>query len=1292
MYMRKIFHLTLAVCFFITSFPAVPMARQGDAAQLGKNVRTAVQDSEDARQAKLRKEYALLKEQFEKAKDPQEIARLRNKMAQTSQYLQEMEAAEQAHDEAIAKVSAETPDALRIDTTGLPQREQLKSSPENNLLQRIGNNEVTFADLIEYADPLEDPNVPSEKRIPNDLRVIVYAAEIIGNTLDNASKDLPEEILENVNTVLLRAQPRLLFQLYKLEGKRYTVSHHSSDPARDEQMERIMAIGTLRITLLKIQRYYERIGAPNPVRFEKPRTQDKQIQAPIPLEASRGPVITILPPAYSFGDPQKKLNYDPYQHIFETIMQELQGYRHAGTKEGSKEFGHLLIAAEYATFYTLLYDPSQLKQIVDLFDKEDVINSNFNNFKRPFTAVENTIFTTMFETVRFSPIREGTSEKVLQLFKDFSDPQNYSISTRVFALESASLMFRPFNQDFINGSQTQNRLFVLNNITPDKQDKDYFAHLITTLYCSLKNADRPQYGLDSSEMEELSNKLASMYDNIYDISSKLAVFHMPGTDAFTEHPKTACEITMTGNFNKRVRTAEIAEGVLLFVGECVLWTYVGGPLFAALGNAFRATRGAVAVLPRATRAASGAGWGSKWSAFTTVIRNGAKGSNLVENAAKNGIKIVEMVTAPPKKGATAVVAKTGVAAGAEGTTAVAITENTLPAIAHAGGGSSSVPQALVLRPVQHTRQLLGKPNYFSLDNLLGRKIPAPVGTYAVKTFPDGSTAYFKWMGDSFRNMSYDELSLSRFISLDPSKRTLSANLSFFDQKTVSSLTRGQNIIRLGARNGAFDAYIPLQNGKFWNLSLGTPVAEDIGLSVANQTVYLLPRKSFPVLSTSKLRVGKLLTAQQLTEAGAIETSLPEIVNGKWVNTAFHHYFQPVDWGSDVANLLMPRFILTEAGASAFLNPSFAAPMLASRTLLSPLFSTGVFFGALKGIDYGVGYPLQRQVVGNMIKNDMEEIRATHPVLAESMKEQSNDLAVIVPDQSMAKPSVYKSVVRAKRPRKDGASLLLPIVLARRFAAKQLGLGSFNTINDQMRVSFDRKEVMAPYTKALREQKKQIKEQQQKAKIAFEKEKPEFEATLQELENGFYKRAWVQQMLEVDPSVKPKVEQALAEYKSTMLTLFERSDLTAAQRRKGADEAKKIFNQKVSLLKEITDEKLLQEDYEARIALYNANADFNNNQAAYDRLWLNVMLGYQEDFMQKNPNLAKYPDLSDQVRKALDQFLKEKKALFGKSEEIDKVEQQGVDLRLVETLEAAHKLYLEREGDTDTEETDTQQAY
>jgi len=1282
--MRKFFHLALAVCFFINSFPTVSVAQSVSSAAIETNVRAAVEEEEDSLDAKLRAEYAQLKAEMEKSANPQKIVQIRRKLDKKNIQIKAEKSSSHVRTEKISQSQEQKPDALRTVPPVFSQPQKRFGENSASFLTGVENGSISFADLIEYADPLEDPTAPTEKRIPRDLRIIVYAAEIIGNTLDSISEKGAKKEDQEVDSLLLQIQPRLLFQLCRLETESvYSPSDNSGFPQRDARLERIMAIGTLRITLLKIQRYYERIGVKNPIHFVSSKEPKNLSEKIVTWEENKQPNFNFMLKGYSFGDPQKEIKWDPYQHMFDTMVGELNGRRNVLAEEGTEEYGYLMIAAEYATYYAVLYDPSQLKKIVDIFDRNDPVNGNFNHFKRRFSAVENTIFTTMFETVRFSPIRSGASEQMLQLFKDFSDPQKYSISTRVFALEAGSLMFRSFNKEFLNGRQLPNHLFILNNITPKKQDKDFFAQSIASIYCSLKNAKWNQFGLDSSEMEALSNKLADMYNNVYDISSKWAVVHTPGTEARPEYPKTPCEITITGNFNKRVRNVEVMGGILTFVGESILWAYVGGPVFAALGNAFRATRGAIAVLPRATRAASAAqGLGNKWSSFSMVVRKGAQGANFVENAAKNGIEIFETVAAPATERTAATTAThtvSSIATGAEtaGSQGVAtVTESAVPGVVSGAGGK--LPQSLVLRRVGSTRQLLGKPAHFSWDNLMGRELSSPVATYAKQTAADGTVSYFKLVENSFRNLSYDEFSPNLFVPFQGSSLGLNMNLSFAQQQTVAAITRGRNILTLGAKSGALDAYVPLQNGTFWNLSWGKPLVDEVGFQTGAKTVYLLPHNTFPALKVAGRKVFEPLAEKQLTAAGAVETSLQDVVSGEWVNTAFSHYFQPTDWGSPTVNALMPRFTLTKEGANAFTNPSFAANMLKYQMISSPLVQTMAFFGFLKGVDYGIGAPLANAYFTSIAQEDAEELRAktASSLVKDPVGEKIAAAESSAAKQSGAEMSAYQLVSSSGRVSKDGLNLILPTVIVRRVLAKKLGIGSFNTINGQTEVSFRRRQMMVPFYQAINEQNQEIRK---KINEISASEQKDFEEDLDKTMEALYQEYWMTELLKKDPSAKMKMSLAAEEYRENIIAIFSDKKISPDQRLGVLKKESERFFKRIESVKSPVDDEFLAQGFSQELDMCFPQEGYDGDRVAYNDLWLQIMFGYQEAFVEENPNLSAYPELSDSVRKTLDDYLDAQEALFDEKDgEVRQAKQTELSVRLGEDLARFHKEYVKLE--------------
>ena len=165
-----------------------------------------------------------------------------------------------------------------------------------------------------------------------------------------------------------------------------------------------------------------------------------------------------------------------------------------GLEPSDEKYQDVVALADYATQYTLLNDPASVGILVKKFDS-GVKNTDFKADNAP---VVNQIIAGIVDEVRQEARGSQKWNNAMQFFKNFSDPKVYSLSTRVIALEAASVL--------------------MGNQAGKEMSKDEFAFRKTfalrtaDLYEPLQGSYYKDYGLDSKQMQALSDKLADIYN------------------------------------------------------------------------------------------------------------------------------------------------------------------------------------------------------------------------------------------------------------------------------------------------------------------------------------------------------------------------------------------------------------------------------------------------------------------------------------------------------------------------------------------------------------------------------------------------------------------------------------------------------------------------------------------------------------------------------------------------------------------------------------------------------------
>ncbi len=1020
-----------------------------------RNVRAGSLDNHVSAQVKKAQEANTPAAQFARA--DQEARQQHNaRFAQADEAAQkaQREARDRARslDLAARESLVQNPSSLYVAARIRPPQAVEHASPANSFLKQVAANKVTFEDLIDYADPM-DPAT-------NDLLTIAYAAEIIGNTVSEAMQWDPS--LYDINEFqaqLVQMQARLLYRMALLgfEAPSYT-ANQTKEPVSVARLalnvspstHKTMAVASLRMALLKIHQFYQAKQLPDPadeyqkeMLAKKPATETLtlyQEYTPLPSQAQAQ--------ARARQNAAKAVqNQGNLASFMKQFIGEFKQIINEEPEQGSSAFHQAQVRAEYATAYALEYDPAYLKQIVAAVDK----GPKATDFKQDYAPILNAIFVTVFENTRYSTMGAAKTKKVLNLLQEFSDPQKYSLPTQVFALEAASLLYRPFNQDAFNRPQATAVFAPVNFNLPDENLRRVFATRVANLYCPLVSTNSykmKDYGLSSDEMAALADKLGDMYDGFYDI--RTAFFEDADKPASqhvrANYPGTQCHITTHGNLNKLKKSNEQTAAFLYFTAEVLFWVY-GGEVFSLLGTAFRLTRGAVVALPKAGRAFTTAARGEKIAAFNAQIRDGAKYANWVYKNKKQQGYIVE-----------AVVEKTP----ARVETEVVVRDGTAQTVKH------EIPAVTEYKPINHTYQLEGKYSHWNPKRWLGMKPGDEVVGYRVTRMEpglqatvgemrlgapidglhnlqevsqmtrqlqlaDGSRMYFEsqpyWRGMlNLAQAQQEHWTLSGLQNAFKNQMDLWVPLGETAQKTgkISEATRWWNITQWGAPA----KWGELAQGQMWGKA-------GVGGTADVMPVYVAPRT--PLQFTWR-GAAKQVALRQEGVANISEvlpgfyTSGADLASGNVYQQMFNAYMKPLDWKSTAAKTFLPDYVPSKTfWQSVRTNPVLGAQLVPQLLWRNRFASTTAFFGAWIGADNLV-YPPFRAWINDQAEKDYRyEMNKYGDTFSERQAKMDELLLQEIGADMTDKREMtaYNDVLAAQPEEAEGTLVAAPILATRR---------------------------------------------------------------------------------------------------------------------------------------------------------------------------------------------------------------------------------------------------------------------
>ncbi|WP_428057686.1 hypothetical protein [Candidatus Avelusimicrobium fimicolum] len=364
--------------------------------------------------------------------------------------------------------------------------------PTNDVLDLLSKDELTLQNMGDFIDPMGNTN-------DSFLMNTVYAAEALGNTVDymlqavksgNADKAALEKFNNDLESVYLRMAYR--------EGMLSSLPH--------ESMIRTMAVGSLRIAMLKTHNYLVAVKKQDPLLTQQqlPGPGKKTTVITYDMVMVRKPGTDGQVSFQTKRVPKKVSQYvkqsgsvlpaDHFQSVQNKYFSEMAAAAQKGLNSNDEHFQDVIALADYATKYTLLNDPASVGILVKKFDS-GVKNTDFKADNAP---VVNQIIAGIVDEVRQEARGSQKWNNAMQFFKNFSDPKVYSLSTRVIALEAASVLMG--NQA---GKETSKDEFAF---------RKTFALRVADLYEPLQGSYYKDYGLDSKQMQALSDKLADIYN------------------------------------------------------------------------------------------------------------------------------------------------------------------------------------------------------------------------------------------------------------------------------------------------------------------------------------------------------------------------------------------------------------------------------------------------------------------------------------------------------------------------------------------------------------------------------------------------------------------------------------------------------------------------------------------------------------------------------------------------------------------------------------------------------------
>ena len=870
-------------------------------------------------------------------------------------------------------------------------------APKNDVLELLANDELTLQNMGEFIDPMGNPN-------DNYLMNTVYASEALGNTLDymqemakNGSMD--GAALAQFNQDLKDVYLRMAYREISLSAKPH------------DSMVRTMAVGSLRIAMLKTHNYFTAMGIKDPLLTKqnqpvattgkgstKPYTEldGKRIFYPTPNAQS------VLPPNY-------------FEALQNKYINEMTAAAKLGVKTSDEKFQDVLALADYATKYTLLNDPLSVAVLVKKFDS----SAKDTDFKADNAPVVNQIIAGVVDEARQEARGSQKWNNAMQFFANFSDPKSYSLSTRVIALEAASVLM---------GNQAGDKMgqgeFAL---------RQTFARRAADLYEPLQGSYYKDYGLDSKQMQALSDKLSNIYNQFATEPLKLVEITNNGTTAIpgvkgliepgekgiviANDPKTSIpaiapansgnmvqnpdgsvrtiygyvytskgrwvEIAQHNNLNRAKVDKENATAFFKFVGDVFLWVYAGAILQTAC-QAFSFARGAMLALPKALNVAAKSNKGRKLLAFRVELTKAGRLASYTAKAAGNNVTLPVRYIETGKAPTTTLPAKMG--------------EGVAPVVKKVEQPSMRVLQNKY--PLWNPNRWLGLPRNRQIIGLDASQV-LPGGV--VNNWSLDFTGRLASLQDGVKN--YEMLRLINH-SIQGAQKSVGIYpwrlLTFAELREAQAYSRMYAISQNVAQSGGFDGWvnvkIPVYGSDKMPVLASQPGATGVTMETSWFNVTKLGKPANELASTDVViapamgRASALTTFDPLSIPGAVKFPAQMLKDGQWVRQVGEQYFSVATYNNKLGNLFMPHLIPTKAFAQEFVtNPRFAWTMGKAWLKNSAFAQNLKFFGWWALADYAV-YPF---VMGHVTGKGEQEVKTE---LAKPKYEGAYDPAKVKEDE------------------------------------------------------------------------------------------------------------------------------------------------------------------------------------------------------------------------------------------------------------------------------------------------------
>lgn len=949
--------------------------------------------------------------------------------------------------------------------------------PTNDVLDLLAKDELTLQNMGDFIDPMGNTN-------DSFLMNTVYAAEALGNTVDymlqavksgNADKAALEEFNNDLESVYLRMAYR--------EGMLSSLPH--------ESMIRTMAVGSLRIAMLKVHNYLLATQKSDPLVTSqtlpgrgKPYTRTEYVEV---MERKPGLdgqffIVTKRVPKKVTDYVKQSVSVFPPTHFKETqnkYFKEMAAAAQKGLEPSDEKYQDVVALADYATKYTLLSDPASVGILVKSFDK----GVKDTDFKADNAPVVNQIIAGIVDEVRQEARGSQKWNNAMQFFKNFSDPKVYSLSTRVIALEAASVLMG--NQA---GKEMSKGEFAF---------RKTFARRAADLYEPLQGSYYKDYGLDSKQMQALSDKLADIYNQFATEPLKLEEYTNNGSkpvagikglispgekgliianDPNTSIPAIApsnqgnmvqnpdgsirmiygyiytskgrwVEIAQHNGLNKAKVDKENAVAFFWFVGEAVLWVY-GGTLIEAASQAFRFARGAMLALPKALNAAAKSNKGRALLTFRVELTKAGRLASYTSKAVNNNVTMAVRYIETGKAPATTLPSKVG-----EGLAPVVKTK----IIAQPGKSSMRFLQNEYSRwnprrwvGMTPNRQIVGVDFYQILPggaqnvgsvNFAGRLASLQNG---VKDYD-----MLRLMNHGVQGMQKTEGMMYPWLKL-----------SVPELRAAQAYSRMQGISFDAAKSGGFDGWVnirmPVYGSDKMPVLASQPGATGVAMESSWWNITKLGKPGNDLFSTDVVvapamsRTAARTAFDPLSIPGAVKFPAQMLANGQWAEQVGQQYFRIANYNNKFLDSFMPRLVPTKAFTKEFLtNPRFAWSMgkawLKTSYFTQSLTGNLVFFGGLAGADYAV-YPF---VMGHITNNGQKEVQAEMASpkyggaydpdkLKQDEKNQEAALARLKADGQDYNPKqmdAYETVSGAEKESSEGMFMGSPIIFGREALGK-----------------------------------------------------------------------------------------------------------------------------------------------------------------------------------------------------------------------------------------------------------------